>query len=74
MFTRIGKCIGLLGVHFNCHVETEGLLKVTGSHVRCSSVSETRKIETLLLRTTRHNSLIGMIYGLSNRTFSHDFE
>jgi len=37
--------------NFNCLIETEGLLKVTGSQVHCKSgtVSEKCKIEKLLL-------------------------
>jgi len=39
----------------NCHIETEGLLKVTGSQVHCESLVISRKVyktESLLLPTT----------------------
>jgi len=41
VYTRIGK--RYIASNFNCRIETEGLLKVTGSHVNCKggNVSET---------------------------------
>jgi len=43
-----------MACNFNCLTETEGLFKVTPSHVHCKSdiVSEMVKIETLLLQIT----------------------
>jgi len=42
-----------IACNFNSLIETEGRLKVTGSHVHGESgnISETRKTETLLLQT-----------------------
>ena len=32
-------CIGGMAYNFNCRIEIEGLVKVTGSHVHCKSSS-----------------------------------
>jgi len=46
--------------NFSSLTETEGLLKVTGSHVRCKSgnISETVKTETLLQQTTNRKRYV----------------
>jgi len=53
---------------FNCHIETEGHLKVTGSHVHSKSdiVSETEQDGDVVTADRW--------YGLSNRVISNDLE
>jgi len=57
--------------NINCNVETEGLLKVTGSHVHsnvhCKSGDISKMCACLRRFTTNH-------YGLSHSTISEDLE
>jgi len=59
-----------LACNFNCTIETEGLVKGTGSdvHCTCGNISETAKMEPLLLQTTNRKCH----HGLSNSRNSDD--
>jgi len=57
MFTHIsGSVHGLrpLACNFNCLFETEGLLKVTGSHVHCKSSNISETVQDRKVVTTNH--------------------
>ena len=62
-----------MACNFKCLIETEGLLKVTGSHVRRKSsniVQRVRDRDVVVLQTINNE----VIHGLWNSGYSDDLE
>jgi len=65
------KSDSVLACNFNCHVKTEGLLKVIGSHVHGGNGNS---LEMVQERHCCYRPLIGVINGLSNHAISDDLD
>jgi len=72
VYIRVSSKNGLYKNRINSRINAEGLLKVTGTRLRCESgnISETVQDVILLLQTIR----IELIYSLSDSAISDDFE